>query len=163
MQNANMYTLMASNSTSVNFLRFGIDGDSQQCHYDFLVRCKSQKHVISVALWAIKAHCFNSAQIIILQQLLSRPGRNLNRLVISFNQDLVTSPEPPVVDLSCSGVADNQTGLYTVRIEFSYANVSLINEAINEYSISMRNLDFTVGIDVISIHRETLELSNVLV
>ena len=75
----------------------------------------------------------------------------------------MTSPEPPVVDLSCSGVADSQTGLYTVHIEFSYPNVSLINEAINEYSISMRNRDFRVGIGVISIHRETLELSNVLV
>ena len=73
--------------------------------------------------------------IIILQQLLSRPGRNFNRLDISFNQDRITSPEPPVVNLSCSGVADDQTGLYTVHIEFSYANVSLINEAINEYSI----------------------------
>ena len=96
-------------------------------------------------------------------QLLPRPGRNFAVYEINFRDDHVTSPEPPVASLDCSGVADNQTGLYTLHLEFSYPNVSLINEAIYEYFIILRNRDFMVGIDPIDVLRETLELAGVLV
>ena len=75
----------------------------------------------------------------------------------------MTSPEPPVVDLSCSRVADNQTGLSTLQLEFSYPNVSLINEAIYEYVIILRNMNMQAGQSRINITREALELSGVLV
>jgi serine/threonine protein kinase len=95
-------------------------------------------------------------------RLFSVPGRKRRSIGVSFRDRQVTLPEPPPIDLSCSGVTDDQTGLYNVRIEFSYSNVSLINEAINNYSIIIRNRNFSVGIPPIAPLRETLELHNVL-
>ena len=97
-------------------------------------------------------------------QLTSVPGGKRSNIQVRFREHpRVTSPKPPPVDMSCSGVTDDQTGLYNIGMEFSYPNVSLINEAINNYSIIIRNRNFSVGIPPIAPLRETLELHNVLV
>ena len=90
------------------------------------------------------------------------PGGKKSQQLIKFRDVPPTSPAPPTVDLSCYRDIDNETGLYSVQLEFTYSNVSLIQEAIDNYTITLRNVNVTLG-GRIDLPRESLELKTVLV
>lgn len=71
-------------------------------------------------------------------------------------------PDPPTVDWNCSGKIDNETGLYTLQLEFSYNNVSLNQEAIEYYEISVGIMNENLR-GVIPILRETIDIERVQV
>ena len=90
----------------------------------------------------------------------SLPGLASERIQVDLKRDPVPL-DPPTVDWNCSAKIDNKTGLYTLQLEFSYNNVSLIQEAIKNYEISVGNMNGLRG--VIPILRETIDIERVQV
>lgn len=93
-------------------------------------------------------------------QLRSLPGLASEKIEVNLGRDgPVTSPDPPTVDWNCSGKINNETGIYTLQFEFSYTNVSLIQEAIVYYEISVDNTNHPG--QNIPILRETIDIEKV--
>ena len=81
---------------------------------------------------------------------------------IGFRDLEITDPVPPIVSLNCNRQVNNRSGLVAAQLEFSYTNVSLIHEAIENYVITVRNPNFTSS-GKLTFPRAPLELGNVLV
>ena len=104
--------------------------------------------------------------VFIFIQLKSIPGLASERIQVNLMRDPVPL-DPPTVDWNCSGKIDNETGLYTLQFEFSYNNVSLIQEAIQYYEISVGNMnglrgDIRILRETIDIERVQVNVSNIL-